>query len=267
MGGGGADDLDGGGGNDTAVYSDSGAAVTVNLEDGTGLGGSAEGDTLEEIENVVGSDYDDGFQGDGGANQFRGGDGNDVAKGGGGADTLVGQDGEDSLYGMGGKDTLRGNGQNDYLSGGNGRDKLVGGSGADELDGGKHDDVLRGGDGSDLLDGGRGNDILTGDAGNDAFLFNDALDPATNVDAITDFAVNHDEIHLKQSIFSAIGNNLGAGEFRIGGNAQDGNDYIMYNKANGKLFYDADGDGAGDRVLFAKLDAGLNVDHNDFLIV
>jgi len=267
MGGGGADDLDGGGGNDTAVYSDSGAAVTVNLEDGTGQGGSAEGDTLEEIENVVGSDYDDAFLGTGGANEIRGGEGNDVIKGGGGADTLLGQAGEDSLYGMGGKDTLRGGAQNDYLSGGSGQDNLVGGSGADELDGGKHDDVLKGGNGSDLLDGGKGNDALTGGAGNDAFLFSDALDPSTNVDTITDFAVNHDEIHLEQNIFSAIGGQLGSGEFRIGANAKDGNDYIMYNQNNGKLFYDADGDGGGDKVLFAKLDTGLNLDHGDFMMV
>jgi Ca2+-binding RTX toxin-like protein len=249
MGGGGGDHLDGGSGNDTAVYSDSAAAVTVNLENGTGLGGTAEGDTLDDIENIVGSDYDDAFQGDGGANEIRAGEGNDLAKGGGGADTLRGEEGKDSLYGMGGKDTLRGGGQSDYLSGGNGQDKLVGNSGADELDGGK------------------GNDTLTGSGGNDFFVFRDALDPDTNVDTITDFAVNHDEIHLAQNIFSAIGGHLGSGEFRIGSHAQDSNDYVIYDPDNGKLFYDANGDGGGGRVLFARLDAGLNLDHNDFMMV
>ena len=54
-GGGGADTLDGGSGNDTARYLDSGSAVTVELLVGTGSGGTADGDTLTSIENLVGS--------------------------------------------------------------------------------------------------------------------------------------------------------------------------------------------------------------------
>ena len=43
------------GGNDTADYSASSSAVTVNLTSGTGTGGDAQGDTLSAIENIVGS--------------------------------------------------------------------------------------------------------------------------------------------------------------------------------------------------------------------
>ena len=50
MGGAGADVLVGGPGNDAAYYASSAAAVTVNLLDGTGTGGDAEGDTLDSIE-------------------------------------------------------------------------------------------------------------------------------------------------------------------------------------------------------------------------
>ena len=56
-GGAGADVLDGGEGIDTASYRGS-AAVMVNLNAG-GVGGDAQGDTYIDIENVIGSDFDD----------------------------------------------------------------------------------------------------------------------------------------------------------------------------------------------------------------
>ena len=42
---------------DTAGYAGSPAGVTVDLELGTGSGGDAEGDTLQNIEHVIGSDW------------------------------------------------------------------------------------------------------------------------------------------------------------------------------------------------------------------
>lgn len=53
-GGAGADALDGGAGIDTADYSSSLQAVTVDLAAGTASGGEAQGDTLSNIENVIG---------------------------------------------------------------------------------------------------------------------------------------------------------------------------------------------------------------------
>jgi len=55
----GADTLDGGAGKDTASYSSSSVGVTVDLTSGTGKDGDAEGDKLTNIENIVGSDFDD----------------------------------------------------------------------------------------------------------------------------------------------------------------------------------------------------------------
>ena len=80
-GGAGADTLDGDAGSDTASYANSSAGVTINLGDETASGGDAEGDELRNIENLVGSDFDDVLTGDDGAN---------VLEGGGGADTLDG---------------------------------------------------------------------------------------------------------------------------------------------------------------------------------
>src|SRR4051794_25485367 len=71
-GGGGADTINGGSGVDTANYYDSGAGVVVNLESGTGTGGTAQGDTLISIENLTGSAHDDFLIGDAGNNVLRG---------------------------------------------------------------------------------------------------------------------------------------------------------------------------------------------------
>src|SRR5450830_1085650 len=65
--------FDGGGGSDTVSYASSGAAVTVDLVGGTGTGGSAQGDTYINIQNVIGSSADDLFIASTAANAFEGG--------------------------------------------------------------------------------------------------------------------------------------------------------------------------------------------------
>lgn len=112
-GGSGADILNGDTGADMASYVTSLAGVTVNLASGRGTGGDAQGDTLNSIESIIGSNYADILTGNGGANTFNGGGGNDV------------------LNGAAGNDTLNGGAGSDMLIGGTGRDTLVGDSGAD----------------------------------------------------------------------------------------------------------------------------------------
>jgi hypothetical protein len=72
--------------------------VTLDSGDhvGHGYGGEAEGDTLVDIENLIGSKYDDGLFGDDQANILAGNGGNDVLKGFGGADYLDGGDDVDT---------------------------------------------------------------------------------------------------------------------------------------------------------------------------
>jgi trimeric autotransporter adhesin len=78
IGGAGADYLDGGGNNDTASYAASLSAVTINLDAGTGVGGDAQGDTLINVENLIGSTGDDIFTSGSAANKLDGGLGNDT---------------------------------------------------------------------------------------------------------------------------------------------------------------------------------------------
>ncbi len=85
-----ADRLNGGDDVDTADYAASAAGVTVSLDGTAGVGGDAQGDRLFNVENVIGSDFDDRLEGDSGANEVLGGLGNDTLIGGADDDTLTG---------------------------------------------------------------------------------------------------------------------------------------------------------------------------------
>ena len=88
-GGRGADVLDGRSGFDIADYSQADEAVTVNLSLGGGTAGEALGDTLVDIEMLVGSVFDDTFIGGDGGDRFDGGFGNDQLRGGFGSDSYL----------------------------------------------------------------------------------------------------------------------------------------------------------------------------------
>ena len=146
-GGPGADMLDGGPGSDTASYQSSAAAVLVRLHDARAVRlGDAEGDTLTNIEHLVGSDYNDILAGDGEDNVLRGGGGHDDLYGGpaGGDDLMYGDDGDDRIFGGRGNDTLTGGEGNDLLKGGPGDDVLiVDGDDMDVVNGGPGEDTFR----------------------------------------------------------------------------------------------------------------------------
>ena len=172
-GGPGADMLNGGNGIDTAAYKMSPEAVTVDLRHPmptdpkvmAPMGGDAEGDTLEGIENLRGSMYGDMLTGldpqtaeDGtvlynGANKLFGNMGDDMLKGMGGDDTLQGGKGDDTLYGGEGDDKLMGEMGDDALKGEDGDDTLIGGPGADKLFGHKFDaETMKPDDEGDSMD-------------------------------------------------------------------------------------------------------------------
>ena len=124
IGGAGADEIWGGAGNDTASYEGSADGVRVSLNRGAGWYGDAAGDTLRDIENLIGSARQDHLVGNSAANMLDGGNADDI------------------LSGLSG---------NDILSGGNGEDNILGGSGNDLISGDRHQDRLTGGDGEDIF--------------------------------------------------------------------------------------------------------------------
>jgi Ca2+-binding RTX toxin-like protein len=151
----------------------------------------------------------------------------------------------------------------DTLGGVGGNDSLWGVGGADVLDGGAGADRLYGGTGADRLYGGNGRDFLSGGTGADEFAFLEAPGRA-RTDTITDFSHRADQILLERDIFTALGRAVTAGEFRLGTRALDANDRLIYDRASGQLWYDANGDGKGGRLLVAVLEAGPAVTFADF---
>ncbi|MCC0069318.1 MAG: M10 family metallopeptidase C-terminal domain-containing protein [Rhodobacteraceae bacterium] len=113
FGGVGADVLDGGANRDRAQYSESLAALLVDLMNPGLNTGEAAGDSYVSIEDLAGSRFDDTLSGDLGDNR------------------LFGREGADRLYGRAGNDYLNGGANNDRLDGGLGDDTLRGGQNAD----------------------------------------------------------------------------------------------------------------------------------------
>ena len=139
-------------------------------------------------------------------------------------------------------------------------ENLIGGSGADRF---------IGSGASNMLTGGLGNDKLTGGSGADFFVFNAKLSAKKNVDMITDFKRVDDSFQLENAVFKKLAKvgALSKSSFVVGAKAKDKNDYIVYDKAKGVLYYDADGSGKGAAVKFAQLKKGLAIDHKDFFII
>ena len=201
-GGAGADALDGGAGSDTANYSASGAAVTVDLSSSAAQsGGDAQGDTLANIENIIGSAHADTLTGNASDNIFRGGAGADTLNGGAGSDTVDysgspvgvqdhrvrvgvivklasgdirgGHAQDDTLssienvIGTDYSDLIIGDASDNIIRGGANYDQLFGSSGDDTIYGGEGLDIMYGDDGDDTLYGGGGSDWMHGEAGDD----------------------------------------------------------------------------------------------------
>ncbi|MGO4724063.1 hypothetical protein AB4112_11860, partial [Inquilinus sp. 2KB_23] len=253
---------------DTADYSASAAGVTVDLISGTGHGGDAEGDTLFQIDNLVGSAFADHLTGDANANGLSGGAGNDTLRGGAGADALDGGDGSDfanyqgsatavtvdlQAHTVSGGDAqgdtltsienLYGSSNDDHLTGDNGRNVIGGENGNDVLVGNGGDDAMNGEAGGDSLDGGDGNDRLVGGAGIDT------IHGGTGADSVDGGSEN-------DIIFGDAGNDGlygGTGNDQIDGG--DGNDVL-----EGAAGADALTGGAGiDTASYASSAAGVTI--------
>ncbi|MEO0762968.1 MAG: calcium-binding protein, partial [Pseudomonadota bacterium] len=234
-----ADIVDGGGGQDTAQYQTSNAAVEIALFNGTALGGHATGDTLVDIENVVGSQLDDTIDGDARGNVLQGRGGDDILNGGRGNDALGGELGDDTLEGGAGADRLFGGLGSDtaqYLSsstgvtvalfngtasgghadgdqffsienvsGSNRADRLSGDAGANTLRGGRGNDTLQGGSGDDALGGELGADRINAGSGDDRVFGGGGGDRfdfvlGNDLDTIFDFENNIDTLAIDRAL-------------------------------------------------------------------
>ena len=262
-----ADRVEGGAGWDN-LFGGSGNDVLMGNNGNDRLYGDGGSDRLE---GGAGADM---LRGSGGNDFLDGGDGNDTIRGEWGSNTIYGRNGADTIYAGQGFDTIRGGAGGDLIYGERGNDKIFGEGEGDEIFGGDGQDVIDGGAGSDIIDGGNqddridggiGVDILTGGAGNDVFVFTHI--GLNNADTITDFE-NGDKIGLdRAALFGSIeqAGPLDPSAFAYGTEAKDADDRIIYQHSTGKLFYDADGAGGEDAILFAQVDPGIALSRYSFL--
>jgi Ca2+-binding RTX toxin-like protein len=115
-----------------------------------------------------------------------------------------------------------------------------------------------------LIDTGEGNDLVVLGKKADTLLFASDLDSLTNVDTVKKFTSGQDKLYLSLDIFTELTpGTLSSSQFHKGTSAADADDRIIYDKASGALYYDADGSGAGAQVQFADLGAGTKLKASD----
>jgi Ca2+-binding RTX toxin-like protein len=283
VGGTGPDTFFGNAGEDTVDYSGNTSRVTVTINDASGDGSAGENDNVRtDIENVIGSDFNDSITGSAATNELDGGPGNDDIHGGANNDTLVGDTGNDTASGGSGTDIIEGGNGDDTLNGGTERDDLLGGYGTDQLNGGDGDDVLDGGPGYDGLNGpSDAGDVISGGNGHDwvsyyahLYAVNVTLDGAAN-----DGVLSHNEndnvlTDVEDLTGTRLNDRLIAPTSNIVSNSlfgAEGDDYIAGGGGDDSLFGEAGTDTftgqAGNDTLYAantdadgKLDCGTDND-------
>ncbi len=280
----GADEMDGGNGIDWVTYEESNAGVTIDLADGTGEGGHAQGDDITNVENLAGSDYGDVLKGDNSANILHGLDGDDELLGNGGNDILEGGAGTDRLNGGSGTDWASyrssdvgitvnladganegGHAEGDVLTSienvtGSGYDDVItGDSGANDLQGGDGDDDLHGRDGADRLDGGGGIDWIFYWASDTGITVNLELGTGKGGHAEGDVIVDVERVmgsRHQDVLIGDDGENLlqsGAGNDQLQG--KGGNDWLIGGAGADTL----DGGEGADWVSYTFSDTGVNI--------
>jgi len=233
----GTDTLNGSSGNDTAAYRLATSGVTVTLAN-TGfqdVGGGMGSDRLVNIENLLGSNFDDVLSGN---------SGNNILNGGAGTDTVLltaATSGVTVNLGLSGYQAL---------GGGMGSDKFVS---IENIIGSDYGDTLTGSAGINMFEGGGGNDIINGGGNYDTVSYRHATSGVTvNLALTTSQAIGGGQ---GSDTLTAIENILGS----------DYNDVLTgssaHNTFDGGLGDDIINGGSGnDTVTFTGATTGIMVD-------
>ena len=217
-GGPGADSLNGGAGNDYALYWSRTAPVTVDFDGVADDGEAGENDILgPDVESAIGGSAADTLTGGPGANSLWGWSGDDTLDGGAGPDMMWGGTGIDhvtyasrtaavsaSLDNVA-NDGESGEGDNLYDV-----ENLTGGAGADVLTGSALANLLNGGPGKDSLIGHDGDDVFeVRDSAEDDVTCGNGSDSVVG-DPIDIVGIDCDSVQL--AAVSAPGDSPGAGD-------------------------------------------------------
>jgi len=147
---------------------------------------------VDDVENVIGSDFNDGLFGNNEVNVLDGGAGNDVIHGFAGDDFLQGGEGTDTVLFSAAPagvevDLSQQVSAEDFdaaVEAGEGQVAATGGAGNNVLSGfenvvgSQSDDIITGDDNDNVLNGNGGDDVLTGGLGNDTLIGGEGFDTA-----------------------------------------------------------------------------------------
>lgn len=233
-----------------------------------------------QIENLIGSKFDDKLTGNNADNNIFGGAGDDIIVGGLGNDFINGGEGNDLMFGGEGNDIYVVDSAADIVTeeADKGTDHVYSlvdhtlennvenltliGTAAKNATGNELGNIIRGNDsgntingmaGDDTLIGGLGKDTLTGGEGRDTFVFDSALNGKT--DTITDFVRGEDKIQLSKAVFSAINDDL-----------SNLSQHLFYDAASGTLSYNGGNSGETDAVSFVTVSGLGSIDNNVFIL-
>lgn len=265
-GGEGNDRLVGSSGRDTASFANAAAAITVNLglanSQNTGGAGT---DTLIDMENAVGSLFNDSITGTDGDNTIEGGAGNDVLSGLLGIDTVSYASADAGVTVRLGQSTAQATGGagTDTISG---FENAAGSAFADVLSGNALDNALEGGAGDDILDGNGGIDTASYAAAATRVNVDLALVGAQNTLGAGSDTLRSIENLVGSAFFDTLRGSASANTIDAGA----GNDFIVgeggADKLIGGLGRDSLSGGAGaDRFIFDDGDTGRTGNTADFI--
>lgn len=218
-GGAGADTITGGTGGDFIDYSGSDAGVSIDFGiygNGVGSGGHAEGDVFNEVDDIIGSGFDDTLSG------------YDA--------TYDGRSISNIIDGGAGNDSIDGEGGNDSLIGGAGNDTLIGGAGVDTLTGGADADTFFADGTADLItdfdttDGLGDNDPSNNDFIDLSAIYNETTLAAWNATPGNP-QYNNPLAWLKADQADGTLDEAGGLQIQNGGSAVDGDDFFFENTA------------------------------------
>ena len=271
----GFDSLNGDGGNDRLNGGSGDDSLNGGLDDDQLFGGEGQ-------DNLFGDLGNDFLFGQGGSDLLDAGEGDDTLRGGNGDDAIAGGLGIDILEEQfNGDITLSDNqliarGTDDFseieivkLDAG-GADNLIDASEVTNLDvyvrayGGS--DTITTGAQNDTLIGGVGIDTLEGGAGADQFVY---FASNQRNDVITDFEAGLDTIFISAASFGGdlIPGEVSPEQFVLGSEALDAGDRFLYNGNNGKVLFDADGDGPEGKIVIATLTNRPILSEADLVII
>ncbi|MGV6847951.1 MAG: M10 family metallopeptidase C-terminal domain-containing protein [Marinibacterium sp.] len=269
----GADTYYGGADTDTVSYETSTQGVGVRLNGTSGWNGAA-GDTLHEIENLIGSGFNDTLAGSDQANVIDAGDGDDTVYAKQGNDTIETGLGADRVYGQGGIDTVTyanatqgavigldgsagtGGAAGDTLFG---VENLIGSAFGDTLTGNNKANTIQAGGGNDTILLGAGADTVDGGTGTDTVSYANATgNVGIRLNGTTGWgAANGDTLTAVENLTGSDFNDTlvgdGAGNFIAGGAGNDtiyakgGQDILVGGTGNDTMY----GQGGSDVFAFA----------------